>query len=163
MASQIITIIGVLLGAITSFIATTLAERAKFRQGMATRWDERKLDTYVEYVACVKEASRAARRALEARERGEDPSEALVEMETLEARRSVLFEGLVLLAEDTAASAAARANERLWAMIRCAREPAATSAARRTEVGSALIEALNTLHRAARSDLAINRPSLSGR
>ncbi|WP_129308535.1 hypothetical protein [Streptomyces sp. L2] len=163
MASQIITIIGVLLGAITSFIATTLAERAKFRQGMATRWDERKLDTYVEYVACVKEASRAAWRVIEARERGEDPAEALVEMETLEARRSVLFEGLVLLAEDTAASAAAHANERLWALLRCAREPAATPAARRTELGPALIEALNTLHRAARSDLAINRPSLSGR
>lgn len=155
MASQIITIIGVLLGAVTSFIATTLAERAKFRQGMATRWDERKLDTYVEYVACVKEASRAARRALEARERGEDPSEALAEMEAVEARRSILFEALVLLAEDTAASAAAHANERLWALLRCAREPAGVPAPRRAELGSALIDALNTLHKAARADLTI--------
>ncbi|MEU6283360.1 hypothetical protein [Streptomyces sp. NPDC047028] len=157
MASQIITIIGVLLGAVTSFIATTLAERAKFRQGMATRWDERKLDTYVEYVACVKEASRAARRVLEARERGEDPAEALVEMETSEARRSVLFEGLVLLAEEAAAEAAATVNQRLWALLTSARQPAGAPAARRADLGSALIDAMNTLHRAARADLTIGR------
>ncbi|RAG86441.1 hypothetical protein DN069_06400 [Streptacidiphilus pinicola] len=36
--------VGVLLGALTSFLATTMAERAKFRRAMATRWDERRLD-----------------------------------------------------------------------------------------------------------------------
>ncbi|MEV7793008.1 hypothetical protein AB0O68_13590 [Streptomyces sp. NPDC087512] len=163
MASQIITLVGVLLGAVTSFFAATLAERAKFRQALATRWDERKLDAYVEYVSCVKQASRAAKLALEARGRGEDPSEALAEMEAAEDRRSVLFEGLVLLAEDAASQAAATANERLWDLLRCAREPTGVSAARREELGSALVTALNTLHKAARADLAIGRSLTGGR
>ncbi|MFI5684040.1 hypothetical protein [Streptomyces sp. NPDC051636] len=163
MASQIITLVGVLLGAVTSFFATTLAERAKFRQALATRWDERKLDTYVEYVSCVKEAARAAGRVLEAREQGDDPSETLAEMEAAETRRSVLFEGLVLLAEDAASEAAATANERLWALLKCAREPAGVPAARRNELGPALIDALNSLHKAARADLTIGKSWSAGR
>ncbi|MEU3659192.1 hypothetical protein AB0E77_05405 [Streptomyces sp. NPDC032940] len=163
MASQIITLVGVLLGAVTSFFAATLAERAKFRQALATRWDERKLDAYVEYVSCVKEEARAAQSSLEARERGDDPSEALAEMETTEHRRSVLFEGLVLLAEDEASRAAWKVNERLWDLLGHARDPADAPTARRDELGRALIDALNDLHKAARTDLAIGRPRSGGR
>lgn len=155
MASQIITLVGVLLGAVTSFLATGMAERVKFRQSMATRWDERKLDTYIEYVSCVKEANRAARQAVEARERGEDDSEALSAMDAAEARRSILFEGLVLLGDEAASRAAMTVNERLWAILVCARDPSDRSPADRRELSAALIEALNALHRAARSDLAI--------
>lgn len=155
MASQIITLVGVLLGAVTSFFATTLAERAKFRQAMATRWDERTLDSYVEYVSCVKETARFAGRVLDVRERGEDPSEALLEMEAAEARRSVLFEGFVLLAENTASQAASTVNERLWDLLRCARRPQDTPDTDRELLGPALIDALNDLHKAARTDLAI--------
>ncbi|MGW7042401.1 hypothetical protein ACWGDT_06720 [Streptomyces avermitilis] len=157
MASQIITLVGVLLGAVTSFFATSLAERVRFRQTMATRWDERKLDTYIEYVSCVKDANRAARQAVEAHERGEDGSEPLSAMEAAEARRSVLFEGLVLLGDDAASEAAMTVNERLWAILKCARNPSDSSAADRQDLSTSLIEALNTLHKAARSDLAIGR------
>ncbi|MFJ8502876.1 hypothetical protein [Streptomyces avermitilis] len=162
MASQIITLIGVLLGAVTSFFATSLAERVKFRQTMATRWDERKLDTYIEYVSCVKDANRAARQAVEAQERGEDSSEPLSAMEAAEARRSVLFEGLVLLGDDAASQAAMTVNERLWDILKCALNPSDSSAADRQVLSVSLIEALNTLHQAARSDLAIGR-SFDGR
>jgi uncharacterized membrane protein YccC len=44
MAGQIVTLIGVLIGALTSFFATALAERARFRRTMATRWDEQTWD-----------------------------------------------------------------------------------------------------------------------
>ncbi|MCX2967874.1 MULTISPECIES: hypothetical protein [Streptomyces] len=159
MASQIITLVGVLLGAVTSFAATTLVERARFRQALATRWDERKLDTYVEYVTSVKEAARAARQALDARDRGEDPTGALTEMEAAESRRSVLFENLVLLADEAAVQTAATVNERLWALLRCARDPADVPAAHRTELGPGVVDALNGLHQRARTDLAIGSSS----
>lgn len=162
MASQIITLVGVLLGAFTSFFATSWAERAKFRQALTTRWDERKLDTYIEYISSVKEATRAARKALEANERGEDLSEPLSEMDAAEARRSILFEALVLLGDDAASRAAATVNERLWALLLCARNPAGGSAASR-ELGPSIIEALNGLHKAARSDLAIGKSLASRR
>ncbi|WP_314245124.1 hypothetical protein [Streptomyces sp. DSM 40907] len=44
MITQIVTLIGVLVGALTSFLATTMAERTRHQRSMATRWDERKLD-----------------------------------------------------------------------------------------------------------------------
>jgi hypothetical protein len=157
MVSQIITLVGVLLGAVTSFCATSLAERARFRQTLATRWDERKLDTYIEYISCVKQAVRAAREALDAHERGEDSSEPRSAMDAAEARRSVLFEGLVLLGDDAASQAAMTVNERLWTLLLCARDPVAGSIASREELSSSIIEALNGLHQAARSDLAIGK------
>lgn len=62
MITQLVTLAGVLIGALTSFLATTVAERTRHRRAMATRWDERKLTTYIEYAACVKEISSTAKR-----------------------------------------------------------------------------------------------------
>lgn len=155
MAGQIITLVGVLVGALTSFFATTMAERARFRRTLATRWDERKLDTYIEYISCVKEAVRTARQAVEAWERGEDNSAPLSEMEAAEARRSVLFEGLVLLSDDAAAEAAKTVNQRVWDLLECARHPVGDASARRLELSMLVIDELNGLHGAARSDLTI--------
>ncbi|MFF7031295.1 hypothetical protein ACFZAK_25485 [Streptomyces albidoflavus] len=95
MATQILTLVGVLIGALTSYFATASVERAKFRREMTTRWDERKLETYIEYVTCIKEISRAARDAGRARDEGRDPAEALWAMEASENKRSVLFETFV--------------------------------------------------------------------
>ncbi|NKI42350.1 hypothetical protein [Streptomyces physcomitrii] len=158
MASQIITLVGVLLGAVTSFFATSWAERAKFRQTLATRWDERKFNTYIEYISCVKEATRAAKRAIRAHEQGGDATEPLSEMEAAEDRRSVLFEGLVLLGDDAASRAAVSVNERLWDLLNCAREPDGVSVNDRDGLGPSIIDALNSLHKAARTDLAIGDP-----
>ncbi|MFJ8857064.1 hypothetical protein ACIRD8_01395 [Streptomyces sp. NPDC102451] len=164
MTSQIITLIGVLAGAFLSFAATHWAERTKFRQTLATRWDERKLDAYIQYISCVKEEVRTARKAIEACERGDDNTEALAEMEASEARRSVLFEGLILLSNDAAADAARAVNERTWDLLSWARNPGPEMSTRRRELSHLVIEALNVLHLAARRDLAMhNRPPSPGR
>ncbi|MGW0602400.1 hypothetical protein [Streptomyces sp. NPDC002640] len=112
MATQIITLVGVLIGALTSFFATTMIERTKLRHLLATRWDERKLDTYIEYVSCIKEIQRAAMDAGRARDQGKDASDSLTEMERSENRRSILFETFVLLSDDKAATAAHAVNQR---------------------------------------------------
>ncbi|WP_189234031.1 hypothetical protein [Streptomyces flaveolus] len=64
----------------------------------------------------------------------------------------------MLLAEDSASQAAWKVNERLWDLLTHARDPSGASATRRAELGSTLIDALNSLHQAARADLAIGRP-----
>ncbi|NEA18854.1 hypothetical protein [Streptomyces halstedii] len=153
MATQIFTLVGVLIGALTSYFATTVAERAKFRREMATRWDERKLDTYIEYLTCVKQIQRAAMAAGQAREQGVDASEALAAMEESENRRSVLFETFVLLSNEKAATAAHTVNQRTWELLRMARTPSSGTAELRP---IPLVEALNVLHEAARSDLTIS-------
>ncbi|MEU2878352.1 hypothetical protein [Streptomyces sp. NPDC007070] len=153
MATQIITLVGVLIGALTSYFATAVAERAKFRRQMATRWDQRKLDTYIEYVTCVKEIQRAAMDAGRARDKGEDASDALKRMDESEHRRSVLFEAFVLLSDKRAAAAAHAVNQRTWEVLRTARRSSGGTAELQ-EIP--LVEALNVLHEAARSDLAIS-------
>lgn len=153
MATQIFTLVGVLIGALTSYFATTVAERAKFRRAMATRWDERKLDTYIEYLTCVKQIQRAAMAAGRAREQGMDASEALAAMEESENRRSILFETFVLLSNEKAATAAHTVNQRTWDLLRMARIPSSGTAELRP---IPLVEALNVLHEAARSDLTIS-------
>ncbi|MFD8215201.1 hypothetical protein ACFV2U_16060 [Streptomyces sp. NPDC059697] len=154
MATQIVTLVGVLIGALTSYLATATAERAKFRRTMTTRWDERKLDTYIEYISCVKEIMRAAREALRARDRGDDTTGALAEMEAIEAKRSILFESFILLSDEAAAAAAHVVNQRAWDLLRVTRNPANGEAALRDVP---LVTALNVLHTAARADLAIGR------
>ncbi|MFF4231190.1 hypothetical protein [Streptomyces sp. NPDC001820] len=161
MTSQIITLIGVLAGALVSFVATHWAERTRFRQTLATRWDERKLDAYIQYISCIKEEVRTARQAVEASERGDDNTGALTAMETAEARRSVLFEGLILLSNDAAVDAARAVNERTWSLLEWARCPGGEASTRHRELSNLVIEALNSLHGAARQDLAMQHRSRS--
>ncbi|MER8068306.1 hypothetical protein ABTZ59_08415 [Streptomyces sp. NPDC094034] len=153
MTTQIFTLVGVLIGALTSYFATAVAERAKFRREMATRWDERKLDTYIEYVTCIKEIQRAGMAAGRARDQGTDASDALKNMEESENRRSILFETFVLLSNEKAATAAHSVNQRTWELLEMARIPSSGVA----EIHPIpLVQALNVLHEAARSDLTIS-------
>ncbi|MGW0548690.1 hypothetical protein [Streptomyces altiplanensis] len=103
-----------LVGALTSFLATTMAERTRHQRAMATRRDERRLDTCIEYATCVKEVSSTAERARQAAEGTDDRRQCLAAMETAESRRSVLFEILVLPASPAAIEAAHEDNLVLW-------------------------------------------------
>ncbi|MYV56988.1 hypothetical protein [Streptomyces sp. SID3212] len=153
MATQIFTLVSVLVGALTSYFATTATERANFRGEMTTRWDERKLDTYIEYLTCTKRIHRAAMAAGRARDQGGDTVYALNEMEENENRRSILFETFFLLSNEKAATAAHAANQRTWELLTAAQIPTSGVA----ELPSMpVVEALNVLHEAARSDLTIS-------
>lgn len=151
--TQIVTLVGVLLGALTSFVATGWAERTKHRRLMAARWDERKLDTYVQYATCVKEIDAVAKRARQAEAGSTARAEFLATMERAEIQRSALFETLVLLASPAAVEAAGAVNVVLWESEIAARE--------HTEVsnGAALIELLNAYHAQARLDLGVGGPA----
>ncbi|MEU8616454.1 hypothetical protein [Streptomyces sp. NPDC048623] len=151
MITQIVTLAGVLVGALTSFLATSTAERTRHRRAMATRWDERKLTTYIEYAACVKEISSTAKRARQAAQGTDDRREFLAAMETAELRRSVLFETLVLLASPAAIEAAHAVNLALWQEEIAARGGGAAPA----EAGLGLIELINRYHERARADLGV--------
>jgi hypothetical protein len=58
---------------------------------------------------------------------------------------------------DEASQAAMTVNERLWAIIRHTRAPSAAPDIDRQDLSSSLIEAMNTLHKAARADLTIGK------
>ncbi|WP_416873608.1 hypothetical protein [Kitasatospora sp. SC0581] len=152
MITQIVTLVGVLLGALTSFVATGWAERAKHRRVLATRWDERKLDTYVQYATCVKEIAAVAKRAVDAEAGSTARAEFLATMEQAEIQRSALFETLVLLASPAAVEAAKAVNAALWETEIAARGHAGGPD------GVVLIELLNAYHSQARLDLGVGNP-----
>ncbi|WDN57524.1 hypothetical protein [Streptomyces clavuligerus] len=151
MITQIVTLVGVVVGALTSFLAATMAERTRHRQTMATRWDERKLSTYIEYASCVKEISSTAKRARLAAEGSDERREYLAAMESAELRRSVLFETLVLLASPAATEAAHQVNLALWRAVE------ATRAQDAVPEEEELISLMNTYHEQARADLGVLR------
>ncbi|MFD0402032.1 hypothetical protein ACFVHI_28570 [Kitasatospora sp. NPDC127121] len=153
MITQIATLVGVLLGAITSFVAIGWAERAKHRRLMAARWDERKLDTYVQYATCVKEIAAVAKRAVDAEAGSTARADFLATMEQAEIQRSALFETLVLLASPAAAAVAKAVNAALWESEIAARGHAGVPD------GSVLIELLNAYHSQARLDLGVGNPA----
>lgn len=155
MAGQIVTIVGVLLGALMSYLATTMAERARFHRTIATRWDEKKLQAYIDYSACVKEIVRGTRRVFEAADAGLDYSEFMVRTEEAESRRSLLFEGLALLADERVAEAAKVVNQRTWELLALARIPVATEPGSADAARLDVVEALNAFHEVARKELQI--------
>lgn len=117
---------------------------------MATRWDERKLSTYIEYAACVKEVADASKFARLAATGSEEFDHFITLMEEGERRRSALFEALALLAAAPVVAAAHEVNVAVREMEKQARdhEP--------PPVLGDLHERLNTYHESARQDLGIN-------
>ncbi|MFI1677814.1 MULTISPECIES: hypothetical protein [unclassified Streptomyces] len=150
MITQIVTLVGVLIGALTSYFSVTMAERAKHRRALATRWDERKLNAYIEYAACVKEVADASKFARLAAAGSEEFDHFIASMDEGERKRSALFEALVLLAAAPVVVAAHEVNVAVWQMEKLAREHEPPP------VGGNLHERLNTYHESARQDLGIN-------
>ncbi|MEU7433216.1 hypothetical protein AB0B07_20670 [Streptomyces sioyaensis] len=155
MISQIVTLVGVLVGALTSYLSVSVAERAKHRRSMATRWDERKLNAYIEYATCVKEVADVAKRSRQVDEGSDAHKEFIATMEDGERRRSALFEALVLLAAPPTIEAAHEINVALWEGL---------AQARRHDPPSGVIfgdfhKLMNTYHERAREDLGIRKDS----
>ena len=55
------TLLAVLVGAAASYFASSRAERQAFERSLATRWDDRTLTAYVDYISSVKALFRHAR------------------------------------------------------------------------------------------------------
>ncbi|AWE52649.1 hypothetical protein DC008_25085 [Streptomyces nigra] len=151
--SQIWTLTGVLIGALTSYFSVMLTERSKHRREMAIRWDQRKLDTYIEYAACVKEVADFARRSHRVEEGSRAHGELVAAMEASERRRSAQFEGLVLLAAPPVIEAAHEVNLTVRQMLERVRghEPPRES--------YGFTGRLNAYHERVREDLGIRTRS----
>ncbi|WP_063776060.1 hypothetical protein [Nocardia vulneris] len=162
MLEQLVPMIGVVLGSLATYAGATMAERARFKRLLSTRWDENKLDAYAEFASCVKDMLRAAQRHSQAREEqwAELP---LVrsELEAADNRRSTVFERVVLLGDPAVKEAAAAANQVVLESKRMSVEGTSTPG-QHDLGGGQVVDALNLLHEAAREDLGIRRPARHG-
>ncbi|MFC4564036.1 hypothetical protein ACFO4E_19410 [Nocardiopsis mangrovi] len=158
MLAQILPLAGVVIGALASYLATAMAERARFRRSMAIRWDERRMDVYVEYTSHVKKMLKLGEKILRD---PADPAGRQADLEALEEERSARFEALALLADPATTDAAHTVNRQVARLLRATREPDRTEppAAGGPSLGDDVVAALNTFHAAARRGLGVSSGS----
>lgn len=160
LADQVPALLGVLVGAATSYLTTSLGERARWRRTQTVRWDERRLTAYADYAHAVKEmvalASRiSAARGLTPHPEPLDPETGIPLLAEAEAQRTVLNETLRLLGDPATVRAARRMNECAWQLERFARgrDPADAAAWQRAD--TAYRGARDEYIRRARSSLGV--------
>ncbi len=162
---QLVTIAAVLLGALTTHGTNHLMERSRNRHRLLTRWDDKKVEAYGEYVDAAKMRIAAAVRLYEAREglrdehRGEeDLREDLAETSR---RWGSAFERIMLLGGDEAVEAGHELNAVLAEIDWQATGRIGGTLDEWRDRHRAAFRAINVFHGEARADLGI-RGSVSG-
>ena len=61
------TLLGVVIGALATYLATVTAESARWRRDQAVRWDARRMDAYADYGRSIKQLTGLAMRIAVAR------------------------------------------------------------------------------------------------
>jgi hypothetical protein len=158
-AAQALTIAGVLLGAVATFIATNVTERSRWRRAQSARWDDKRLAAYAEYGNAVKRAVRLCRRIAETRNllnTGQDIEldSAFAALAEAETERAVKWETVLLLGEPATISAARAWHEQVWKLERILREDDPDET-RFVETYKETMRLRNEFHARARADLAV--------
>jgi hypothetical protein len=116
---QLPALIGVVVGAVASYLAGTVTERARWRREQSARWDERRAQAYAEYGYAVKSLYVQILRIANSRMRG-DPSEsidhdrALAELGKLADERAAKWETVLLLGNPETIAAARTWHRDVW-------------------------------------------------
>ena len=124
--NQLPALIGVVIGALASFMAGAASERARWRREQSARWDDRRAQAYADYGHAVKnvyvQCMRAA--ALRTRQTGGDMAdyvEALAALSVLTDERTAKWESVLLLGNPQTVAAARTWHRRVWQVERFAR------------------------------------------
>ncbi|WP_460721764.1 hypothetical protein [Nocardia heshunensis] len=107
------------LGAGSTFAATTLTEQAKWRRGQDTRWDDKRLAAYSEFANALKQYVQvsfrlAAARGYPATAQPIDTDTGLQLLAEAEAEKTVKWEAVLLLGSPEAVAAAREWNRAAW-------------------------------------------------
>jgi hypothetical protein len=116
---QLPALVGVVIGAVASFLAGNASERARWRRRQTTRWDKRRLEAYTDYAYAVKDQIHLATRIAAHLKLNEtlqplDPAEGLELLQAANQTRSVKWETLLLLGTPAAVAAARRWHVSAW-------------------------------------------------
>jgi len=159
-SEQLLTIAAVLLGALMTYVTNYWTERQRIRRELLTRWDDKKLDAYENYIDRVRAAVFLAVELYEHREgiRPSDDPEPQLNAELSQSihLRGRAFERIMLLAGDDVIEAAhtlnAASREVDWQAT--GRTPGTLPDWR--DRNRAVFRAINTFHEAARTDLGVS-------
>jgi hypothetical protein len=159
--SEVLTLLGVVVGAAATFGVSTLSERARYKRELRMRWDTSKRDAYLQYVVAVTQMARAAGQI--AGSRGWDglaiPAAgegALDRLDKAEIDRTGKFENVMLLGDPDCIDAAHELNRCAWHMEWLVRGIEACTEDSWKEARENYVVALNKFHQRARASLIIS-------
>lgn len=160
--TQVFTLVGVALGALSSFLATSISERSRHRRETTRAWEQRKYDCYAEYVQEVKATTIVARRIAAAAgltdRSGDrlDPGDGAALLTDAEVRRSIAGEKLRLLSDAQTTLAAADLSQAAWQLEWLARGKIPDASAEQWKAADeAFIRAFDRFHQCARLELGV--------
>ncbi|MFF4940724.1 hypothetical protein [Micromonospora sp. NPDC000729] len=163
--SQLPALLGVVVGALATGLATFLSTRSQWKRGQTVRWDERRLEAYSEFAQVLKEIQVVSLKVLAAASgdkyrSGLDTSAALPRLAEADIRHTLVWENLLLLGEATTVAAAQDWREAVWRLEHLAR-----GVAESFEPLPELIEEANTrrdrFYHAARRSLGVSGGSVA--
>lgn len=162
---QFVTIAAVLLGALMTHVTNYLMERSRNRYQLLTRWDDKKIDAYGNYVDAAKARIAMAARLYESREGLSDSERSEHELREDLAEASRLwggtFERVMLLGGDDAIEEGHELNAMVSEIVWQATGKISGSLDDWRRRNRTAFRAINAFHEAARQDLGI-RGSVTG-
>lgn len=162
--TQLPALLGVLVGTLGTILATSLADRTRWRRSQSVRWDERRLDAYVDYAHALKGSHAVALRLTADHRPGSrshpiDREEGIARLAEADAQRTIVWENLLLLGDESTVAAAATWRDAIWQVERLARG-IVESPSDVTEMLTRVDEARDGYYRAARRSLGVRGGSV---
>ena len=159
---MVLPLVGVVIGAVASFLATSAAERARWRRQQETRWDARRVEAYADYGDAVKRVYVICKQIADARTSGRaHPAidERLAELDRLSAERTSKWETVLLLGHPETIMAARTWHRLIGEMERIVRQQS-ICADDWERAWTASYHERTRFYEAARRELGIADPSL---
>ncbi|MEV2241974.1 hypothetical protein [Micromonospora sp. NPDC049891] len=155
-AAQLPALLGVLVGTIGTIVATSLADRSRWRRNQTVRWDERRLDAYAEFARALKETHTIASRLIGGYL---DRDAALAALAEADFRHTLAWENTLLLGDEPTVTAARAWRDSVWEVERLARDGEAD--ADRATLLHRANKARDGFYRAARGGLGVGGGSVA--
>ena len=166
MLSQLLVLVGVVIGALASYLTTAAAERGKWKRALDSRWDDRRVDAYASYAQALKEEIGIAGRIAAGRGVAVHPRPLSAGEENLEllasvgARRAAAWEPVLLLGHPETVQAGRNWHEAVWRLEGFARGSITGSVEDWEEARSEANRCRSKFYESAREDLQVRGGSL---
>jgi hypothetical protein len=166
--NQVPVLLGVIIGALGSYLTTAATERARWKRALDSRWDDRRVEAYASYAQSVKRMIKVAGRIAAGRDLGGDDEPLAPTQENLElladaeAERGRQWETVLLLGHPQTVAAGRSWHERAWRLEAYARALLTGSNSDWQAAISAADVARHAFYESARIDLGVSGGALPG-
>lgn len=166
LVNQAPVLLGVVVGALGSYVTTAATERARWKRALDSRWDDRRVDAYASYAQSVKRMIHIAQRIAAARGLAGDSEPLAPTQENLdllaaaEAERGRQWETVLLLGHPQTVAAGRNWHELAWRLEWYARERLTGSSSDWQAARAAVDVARDAFYESARGDLHVSGGSL---